>query len=52
MEEDYEQEAECENCDFYGIAKIPKGTKLEDALCPKCGCKGLKKTREIPVGIV
>jgi len=38
----YNVEAYCHNCEYEGEAEIPKGTKVDDADCPRCGCDCLQ----------
>jgi hypothetical protein len=33
----------CEKCAFHGYSFLPKGTPIEEAKCPPCGCKNLHK---------
>jgi len=36
----------CENCNFRGVAKIPKGASSRGALCPVCSFSSLEKPRD------
>ncbi len=40
-EETYKANVMCGNCDFMGEIDIPKGVKISDKECPKCGCQEL-----------
>jgi DNA-directed RNA polymerase subunit RPC12/RpoP len=42
-EDTYELAVVCDNCDFKGLAKIPRGTMVKEAKCPKCGVVSLRK---------
>jgi len=50
----YTMDVACSNCEWEGEANIPKGTKVNDAACPQCGCvelfkpKGEDETDESP----
>lgn len=49
-EEKYNLEVCCKNCNFDGTVELEKGMKVEDSLCPECGCKTLvKKMRPIRI---
>jgi len=43
MEEKYELDVYCQNCDFRGKVSIPKGTPFKEYPCPKCGIIDLEK---------
>jgi predicted nucleic-acid-binding Zn-ribbon protein len=42
-DENYQKAVVCENCDFKGEANIPKGTPMQEAICPKCGNRTLRE---------
>jgi Zn finger protein HypA/HybF involved in hydrogenase expression len=46
MEEIYEIEILCSNCNFKNKIEVLKGKTVAETLCPNCGCK----TLEIPNG--
>lgn len=41
----YELYVECVNCGFNDLLKITKGTPVENAECPDCGCSMLIKEK-------
>jgi len=42
MEEIYEIDTVCTNCNFKNKMELPKGKAVEETLCPNCGCKTLE----------
>jgi len=43
MEDYYTVNVRCDNCGYSGDVKVPRGTKVSNRSCPRCGCRTLKR---------